>query len=192
MFFLQRPDGVTIERVLHESANLPLSYGSIGLVRRAAPGYDVDETTVVIGCGRTDFERAGSALQAWTHFDLEWVEVFPRTAPIQAGTVVAVLMKHLGFWSLNGCRIVSVMEGDDTRCGFAYGTLTNHAESGEELFEVSLDRSSGTVSYRIRAVSRPRAALARLGYPVVRALQARFRRESADAMRRATRIDVSR
>ena len=73
-----------------------------------------------------------------------------------------------------------------TRFGFAYGTLTNHAESGEELFEVCLNPDSGAVVYRIRAVSRPRAALARIGYPVTRWLQARFRRDSAEAMRRAT------
>ena len=31
------------------------------------------------------------------------------------------------------------------RFGFAYGTLTNHAESGEELFEVFLDPATGDV-----------------------------------------------
>jgi hypothetical protein len=69
--------------------------------------------------------------------------------------------------------------------GYAYGTLTNHAESGEELFEVSIDPASGEVRYRIRAASKPRAPLARLGYPIVRTLQARFRRDSVLAMRRA-------
>jgi len=45
------------------------------------------------------------------------------------------------------------------------------------------------VMYRIRAASWPRATLARVGQPIVRALQARFRRQSAAAMTRATRID---
>jgi uncharacterized protein (UPF0548 family) len=62
----------------------------------------------------------------------------------------------------------------------------NHAECGEEMFQVSLEPQTGAVSYSIRAVSRPRALLARLGYPVTRSFQARFRRDSAAAMTRAT------
>jgi uncharacterized protein (UPF0548 family) len=69
--------------------------------------------------------------------------------------------------------------------GFAYGTLSNHAESGEEIFQVSLDPESGRVSYLIRATSRPHAPMARLGSPIARSLQARFRRDSAAAMTRA-------
>jgi uncharacterized protein (UPF0548 family) len=87
-----------------------------------------------------------------------------------------------GFWSLNGCRVVYHLADDDRRFGFAYGTLTNHAEAGEELFALELDPATETVSYRIRAVSWPRAALAFIGQPVVRHLQARFRRDSAVAM----------
>jgi uncharacterized protein (UPF0548 family) len=105
------------------------------------------------------------------------------------GTVVAVLIRHVGLWSLNGCRVVyDLGESDrEIRFGFAYGTLTNHAEAGEELFEVRLDLQTGDVIYRIRAVSWPRAPLARLGRPIVRRLQARFRRDSVEAMKRATR-----
>ena len=77
--------------------------------------------------------------------------------------------------------------GRRRRFGYAYGTLTNHAESGEELFEVFVDPETGDVMYRIRAVSWPQATLARLGQPIVRVLQARFRRHSAAAMARATR-----
>jgi uncharacterized protein (UPF0548 family) len=100
-----------------------------------------------------------------------------------------VLIHHLGFWSLNGCRVVyGVGDGERTRFGFAYGTLISHAEAGEEIFEVFREPDSDAVVYRIRAVSRPRAALARLGYPFTRALQARFRRESAGAMKRATNV----
>ena len=64
--------------------------------------------------------------------------------------------------------------GEDRPAGFAYGTLTNHAEEGEELFEVYLDPRTDEVMHRIRAVSRPGAALTRLGYPIA-LLQARFR-----------------
>jgi uncharacterized protein (UPF0548 family) len=189
MFFTRRPSPKTIEHFIARSLELPLSYDPIGVAQGTPAGRDVDETVVVIGRGQTDFERAKNALVSWKHFELGWTELFPRAAPIQPGTVVTVLVHHLGFWSLNGCRVVyGVGDRDDgARFGFAYGTLVNHAETGEELFEVLLSPDSGEVSYRIRAVSRPRAVLARLGYPVARALQARFRRDSSEAMKRTTR-----
>ena len=56
-----------------------------------------------------------------------------------------------------------------------------------ELFEVFIDRTTGRVMYRIRAVSWPQSPLAWLGQPVVRHLQARFRHDSASVMREATR-----
>ena len=71
-----------------------------------------------------------------------------------------------------------------TVAGFAYGTLAEHAETGEEIFQVSIDAVTDEVSYVIRAVSRERALLAHLGFPIARALQARFRRDSVAAMRR--------
>jgi hypothetical protein len=51
---------------------------------------------------------------------------------------------------------------------------------------VFIDPQSGDVVYRIRAVSRPQAVLTWIGQPIVRPLQARFRRDSAAAMQRAT------
>ena len=189
MFLSRRPSPAAIDRFVEESRDLPLSYGPIGIVRTGAEGWTFDEMTGVVGHGAADYERARAALLAWTQFDLGWVETFPRHAPVEAGTVVAVLVRHLGFWSLNGARIVyevgSRIEG--VRFGFAYGTLTNHPEAGEELFEVFIDPPTGEVGYRLRATSRPRAALARLGKPIVRVLQARFRRDSLVAMTRATR-----
>jgi len=124
----------------------------------------------------------------WKHFDIGWVEVFPWNAAIESGTVVAVLIRHLGFWSLNGARLLYTVGGNqgEDAFGYAYGTLTNHAESGEELFEVFINRDSGDVSYRIRAVSWPQSILARICQPIVRVLQEHFRRDSAAAMKRAT------
>jgi uncharacterized protein (UPF0548 family) len=110
------------------------------------------------------------------------------------GTVVAVLIRHLGFWSLNGCRVLYRVGslGDVARFGFAYGTLTNHAENGEELFDEFIDPETDEVIYRIRAVSWPQATLARVGQPLVRALQERVRHHSAAAMERAVRPHGSR
>jgi uncharacterized protein (UPF0548 family) len=111
---------------------------------------------------------------------------------VVTGTTVVVVAGHLGFWSANACRIVYSLSPDTgvpspIVAGFAYGTLTEHAEIGEEIFAVSLDPVSGAVTYSIRAVSREGALLARLGAPVSRAFQARFRRDSLAAMQRHIR-----
>lgn len=188
MFLARRPSAERIDRFLRESQDLPLSYSPAGIVRAGTARRDIDQVTVAIGRGRADFERARAALMAWKQFEIGWVETYPRHAPVAAGSVVAVLIRHLGFWSLNGCRVLYGADGpDEARFGYAYGTLTNHAESGEELFEVFVDPRGGQVMYRIRAVSWPQTTLTRIGQPIVRVLQERFRRDSAAAMTRAAR-----
>jgi uncharacterized protein (UPF0548 family) len=191
MFLAQRPSPLAIDRFLSDSQQRPLSYGPIGIVNGERSNHDLDEAVVSIGRGPSDFERARAALMAWKQFNIGWVETFPECAPVAVGTVVAVLIRHLGFWSLNGCRVLYTVGGPDdaARFGFAYGTLTNHAESGEELFEVFIDPETDLVTYRICAASWPQAMLARLGYPFARLLQARFRRDSGTAMKHAARIE---
>ena len=188
MFLARRPSAAVIDGFLDASRDLPLSYKPVGIVRQTPLYGRFDEEVVVIGHGDDDFERARAALTSWKQFDIGWAETFPQGAPITAGTVVAVLIRHFGFWSLNGCRVVYPADSwrEERHFGFAYGTLTNHAESGEELFEVFMDAQGGDVLYRIRARSWPQATLARIGQPIVRALQARFRRNSVAAMKRAT------
>lgn len=187
MFLVRRPSQPAIDEFRRASERLPLSYDPIGIAISGAARGNVDEQVVAIGSGMEDFELARAALMSWRHLDIGWLAVDPRTPDVAAGSVVAVLVHHLGFWSLNACRVLYTVgpgAGDCARFGFAYGTLTNHAEGGEELFEVFVE-PGGRVMYRIRAVSWPRAALARAGYPLVRWLQARFRRDSAGAMKRA-------
>jgi uncharacterized protein (UPF0548 family) len=189
MFLARRPSQEAIDRFLRESRDLPLSYSPAGIVTADTVRKDCDVATVAIGQGSAAFERARAALMTWRQFDIGWVETFPRHAPVAVGTAVAVLIRHLGFWSLNGCRVLYTVGSldDGARFGFAYGTLTNHAESGEELFEVFVDPQTDEVNYRIRAISWPQTTLARVGQPIVRLLQERFRDHSAAAMKRATR-----
>ena len=73
---------------------------------------------------------------------------------------MAVIARRLGLWWLNACRIVYVVDepGPVSRYGFAYGTLPDHAGSGEERFLVEWDRASGEVWYDILAFSRPQLA----------------------------------
>ena len=186
MFSPLRPSARDIAGFLAASRDLPLSYQPVGLALAASASFDADETIVPLGSGAVVYERAKAALREWIQFDLGWVELYPRHASIEVGSVVAVLIHHLGFWSLNGCRVVYEIGNDVAHeFGYAYGTLTNHGECGEELFKVVMRPGTSEVSYIIQAASRPRAALARLGYPVARHLQGRFRRDSARVMQQA-------
>jgi uncharacterized protein (UPF0548 family) len=188
VFLTHRPSKPEIEDFIAASRDLSLSYAPVGLAKRPLRGFKVDIAEAVIGRGEQAYEFARQALREWRQFELGWVELFPRRAPTETGTIVAVSIRHHGLWSLNGCRIVYTIEeqsAEKATFGFAYGTLVNHAEMGEEIFEVSFDLISENVTYSIRAVSKPRAALARLGYPYVRLCQSRFRKDSIAAMRRA-------
>ena len=189
MFLTHRPTKSAIEKFIEESRHLPLSYGPVGLAKESPPGFNADVASAIVGHGADAFARARRALIEWRHFELGWVELFPSGASTEPGTVVAVLAHHLGLWSLNGCRVVyGLGEADVWQFGFAYGTLTNHIEMGEESFEVAMARDTEEVTYRIRAVSKPRAVLARIGYPYARISQSRFRRDSIAAMRRAINV----
>ena len=184
MFRLRRPTRREIESFRGAQEGLDLTYREVGMTRGSAPpGFDLDHARVELGGGAGAFERARSAIRAWKMFDLGWVELHDPSAPIRTGTTVAVLVRVAGVWSLNAARIVYVIDEPD-RFGFAYGTLPDHAECGEERFLVERARDGG-VHYDIRACSRPSHWLARLGKPWVRVLQKRFGAGSLEAMTRA-------
>ena len=132
------------------------------------------------------FARAVQALKRWEMFNLGWIRLYPPEAAPAVGTTVAVLARHLGFYSLNACRVVYVVEEDAPvrRYGFAYGTLPNHAERGEERFSIEW-HSDDSVWYDILAFSRCNHPLAMIGYPMTRLLQKRFARDSKRAMMKA-------
>ncbi len=160
----------------------PFSYPFPGATQNGVPprGFDNDRLRLIIGRGAADFLRAKEAIRQWQMFPRPWTQIMPGGAPVLPGTTVLMYARVLGLWWRNACRIVYAVEEAD-RFGFAYGTLPAHVESGEELFWVGLD-PDGSVWYEIRAFSRPRHWLARLGYPYVRYLQAKFRRDSAKQM----------
>ena len=188
VFFLLKPDSQRIEKFLAEQRHRTFSYRDVGRTRRGAPpGYRVDHNRVRLGEGRASFARAVNAMRSWTTFDLGWVSAHPTGPEIVPGMTVAVRCRHFGFWSLNACRIVYLVddEGPIVRFGFAYGTLADHAERGEERFTVEWHHGDGSVWYDIYAFSRPNHPTARLAYPLARFLQQRFVRSSKRAMARA-------
>ena len=159
----------------------------MGASRSQAPsGYTVDHNRVKLGHGLNVFERGKAAIRQWKMFDMPWATLCWPDAAIEAGVTVAAVFSHFGFWSMNAARIVYVIDEREgvQRFGFAYGTLRDHAEIGEERFSVEFDPADQNVYYDIYAFSRP-GFWARLGYPIARGLQKQFVRESKAAMVRA-------
>lgn len=182
MILLRKPSPDTIQRFISRQARLAFTYSGVGSTATKPPaGYTVDHTRISLGVGEHAFEAGKSVLRCWGHFQLRWVEALPRDTPIQQDATVAVIARAMGVWWLNAARIVYVLDESTPirRWGFAYGTLPDHAESGEERFMIEWNRTDDSVWYDILAFSRPRHVLARMGYPLVRRLQRRFARDSA-------------
>ncbi len=147
-------------------------------------GFTVDSNRVCLGRGIDAFRAGARALARWEMFQLGWVQLCADGAPPTPGTNVAVIVRLWGVWWLNACRVVYVVD-EPARFALAYGTIEDHAESGEECFSVEWKAADDSVWSEIVAFSRPRHPLARIAPPFARALQRRFARHSLRAMRRA-------
>lgn len=190
MFCLSRPTEQQIRTTLECQQMKDFSYPEVGASRGPLPrGYRVLRNRADLGRGSETFARAMESVTQWKMFDFPGIWLCWPDAPIQSGSGVAILMRHFGFWSLNFCRIVYVVDDDGPvrRYGFAYGTLPEHAERGEERFTVEWDRTSDVISYDILSFSRPGTLKTRIGYPVARWLQRRFLHNSLVAMAAAAK-----
>ena len=186
MFLLTRPTTAQIDEFLRNRETDSFSYPEVGATKISPPpGYTVDHNRVLLGKNRDDFERAKQAVREWKMFEVPGLELCYPDTPIETGRDVAPLAHHLRFYSLNACRIAYVIDEPD-RFGFAYGTLTEHVEIGEERFTVEFHGDKGEVWYDIFAFSRPGHILVKLGYPYSRYKQRQFAVGSKEAMRRAT------
>lgn len=185
MFLFKKPADHNIRLFLAAQQSVPLSYTPVGLTKNLpARGYNIDRTRVRLGSGNAVFQAAQEALRQWKMFDLGWVQLFHNNTPLSDNAVVAIVVRHLGFWSMNACRVVYVIAEDTEDCrryGFAYGTLRDHAERGEERFMIEWYPRDDSVWFEILAVSKP-GLLATLGYWYVRRLQQRFAVDSTQAM----------
>lgn len=191
LFCLIKPTKDEIQRFLSRQNDSGFSYPEVGGTATTVPsGYNVDHNRTRLGRGEVAWQRAVQAIRSWQMFSMPWVTLDSPNAPIQVGTDVVVSVRHFGFYSLNACRVVYIVNEDapTKRFGFAYGTLTEHAERGEERFTVEWNREDDTVWYDILAFSRPRQMLVRLGYPLSRLLQRRFAEGSKAAMVEAVAV----
>ncbi len=182
MFFVRKPTQAVIDEFLSGQQKSIFSYEEIGTTNSSVPrNYIIDHNRVMLGRGPQAFRQGMDRLRAWQMFNLGWVHVFPPEASISTGQTVAVLVSHFGFWSLNACRIVYTFDNERSY-GFAYGTLQDHAEQGEERFSIDWSIEDDSVWYNILAFSRPRKWQARIALPLSRSLQKKFARDSLAAM----------
>jgi uncharacterized protein (UPF0548 family) len=188
MFLLFRPTAREIKRFLSSQRQTGFSYPEVGSTRGPAPsGYDIDHNRIRLGYGADAFHRAVGMLNEWRMFDLGWVEIFPKNVHVEPGATVAVLAHHLGFSSLNATRVVYVSR-EDRSFRFAYGTLQDHAEQGEERFSIEWSQDD-SIWFDIYAFSRPKQWQAKIARPVCRRLQKKFAHDSKMAMMKACRYD---
>ena len=182
MFMIREPNDQDVARFVASQRELPFTYAEVGATNATPPvGYNVDHNRIQLGSGEEIYSRAVNALKNWQHFDLGWVVITPRGVPVEAEAIVAVKARAFGTWSLNACRVVYVID-EPRRFGFAYGTLRDHVERGEERFLVEW-LADDSVWYDILAFSRPQHPLVKLSAPLARRLQKQFARDSLNRMK---------
>ncbi len=186
MLLHREPSEEVVRQFINSQRDLSFSYPQVGATQGQPPsGYKVDHNRVKLGSGKETYARAVAALREWKQFELGWVTIAPKNQPLEVGTIVAVQAKIFGLWWLNAARIVYLINEETeqvTRYGFAYGTLPDHVERGEERFMVEWQKEDDSVWYDIYAFSQPKHPLTRIGFPLTRALQAQFVRDSQTVM----------
>jgi len=183
VFRLSRTSEDERQELLANASNAPVSSPHLltladGLLGPKPPtGFVHDLSRSNLGQGQQTFEAARDAFLRWQQFDLGWVQVLNPGAKVAPGQLVGVEAHTAYLWSVSFNRIVETVDSP-SRFGFMYATTTLHVEQGQERFVLEFDPPTGTVSYLIEAVSRPRHILARIARPFSRAMQHRFTRDS--------------
>jgi uncharacterized protein (UPF0548 family) len=181
MFMIREPSERDAADFVSAQRDLPFTYAEVGATNTTPPaGYNIDHNRIQLGNGEATYRRAVEAMKSWQHFDLGWVTIVPRGVAIEVGATVAVKARALGTWSLSASRVVYVVNKPG-RFGFAYGTLPDHVERGEERFLIEW-LPDDSVWYDIFAFSRPKHPLVKLSSPLARLLQKRFARDSLNRM----------
>ena len=171
LFRFMLPTDAQLEALIDTQKDAELTYSTHTL-----QGYDKDINQIFLGTGEEAWTAAKQAVAEWAMFPNGWTRIYYQNAIFTEGDIVVVCARVFGLWWLNVSRILYVLD-DDNHFGFAYGTLPNHVESGEELFQV-VRNAQGDVYYSISAFSRPRFWAVKLTYPLSRFFQKKFIKDS--------------
>lgn len=187
MFYISKPTEKEVKELIESQTNLQFSYKNVGATKERNPPIDfpLNQIRKKLGSGETIFNKAVKAIHLWQMYALGWTKVLPENAPIKEGEIILTMINHLGFWSLNPCRIVYLIDEKNDgfqKFGFAFGTLPAHSETGEEQFLIEWNRQTDEVFYEIYAFAKAHNPLAKLGFFYVSYLQKSFAADSYRAM----------
>ncbi|MFD8211663.1 DUF1990 family protein [Streptomyces sp. NPDC059695] len=178
-----------LTHVLSRPARRPgLTYREVGATRtpEALPaGYHHLRHSTVVGHGRDVFQAAGAAVTTWRMHRASGARVRADAGRAWPGVHLEV---SLGAGPLRlgvPCAVIWTAY-EKERIGFAYGTLTGHAECGEESFVVELE-PDGAVRFTVTAFSRPATWYTRLAGPLVPRLQHAYARHLGRTLARLVR-----
>ncbi|HZM76785.1 MAG TPA: DUF1990 domain-containing protein [Candidatus Limnocylindrales bacterium] len=127
-------------------------------------GYRHVRRHAVVGRGEQAFARVREGMRDWRIHKLAGLRIRGAGQP---GIGVA-FDAALGFFWVP-CEVLWLRD-ENTDYGYGLGTLAGHPLSGEEAFEVRLS-PDGDVRFAVRAFSRRVSWYARLGGPLIAALQ---------------------
>jgi len=140
MYLFKKPSVERISAFIESQSRLDFTYPSVGSTRdgQHPSRFKVDHNRINLGSGQATFDAAKRALCHWQHYRFDWIELHRPSEDPTPNQTVGVLARALGLWVLNICRVVYVVDEEEPlrRFAFAYGTLPEHAESGEERFQV--------------------------------------------------------
>ncbi|WP_327372895.1 DUF1990 domain-containing protein [Streptomyces sp. NBC_01216] len=149
---------------------------------RLPAGYHHLHHVARIGRGRDAFETAGAAVTTWRMHRASGARVHSEAVRARPGVRVVISAGAGPVRFTAPCEVVWTAY-EETRTGFAYGTLTGHPERGEESFVVDL-HPDGSVWFTVTAFSRPAAWYTRLAGPLVPVLQRAYARRLGRALER--------
>jgi uncharacterized protein (UPF0548 family) len=151
-------------RRVAELRSADLTYAEVGMTQHDMfpAGYRRFRRSVALSL-HVEFAPARADLLSWM------VQCRAGVRVTASGNVApdAVVDLRLGVGPLSivaPCRVVYVID-ESNRCGFAYGTLPGHPESGEEVF--LLDRAGdAAITFTVAAFSRPATTLSKVVGPI--------------------------
>lgn len=157
---------IELPKEVRRALEAQLTYTDVGAtLRKELPaGYRHTDRSVRVGKGRETFERAAEAIMSWDIQRGAGLRVL-ASSDVVVEDAIAVVRLTVGPVKIDGPnRVVAVLE-EQSRRGFAYGTVEGHPEEGEQLFLVEIDEGE-TVSFTVRSFSKRASLLALAGGPL--------------------------
>jgi uncharacterized protein (UPF0548 family) len=157
------------ERRVDQLRSAQLTYAEIGMTKQPdlPGGYRTIRRCAVLSSTKT-FESARTDLLRWMIQSRAGIGV-TASSDVSRDAVVDLRVAVGPLSMVAPCRVVYVIDEPD-RCGFAYGTLPGHPESGEEAF-VLTGSADTAITLTITAFSRPATTLSKLAGPIGRRFQ---------------------